>query len=473
MPDTPAPKGRLGLSLDASAQDFAKMFRTSPDQAIAAWEKRILPKKPSNSEQARAQKGLPNPKVPWKSSDVLWHGHSRAFFVARMTRADILSDIHQQVDRAIREGRTFEQFRRDLEPTLRAKGWWSGDEPDEKKLVRNPRTGQDEWTRLGTPRRLKTIYQTNLAVSYDAGNYQAMDEMSDLLPYQQYHVLDHGKNRRAVHQALDGKIFRADDPALNSIRPRNGWGCQCRMDAITESMARRQGELPEKSKIVTKMARVGNDGPEVQIQGIDLGGGKSFYPDPQWAYDAARHGQAVEDLAWSKISVLPQPAQKAFVDSIAKDPDLLARRTENWKAWTQGVKASEIAKKESVAIGWMDESLLTKVSKAAGKDVSPVVVTLDEDILHALRPSKAGAQALTLAQVQEIPAILAAPHQVVWDSSDMIVYGPERASLKSPSSRLKFHTKLVFKRDGSGNMTLVTAGEVNETALRTNGTVLK
>jgi len=75
--------------------------------------------------------------------------------------------------------------------------------------------------------------------------------------------------------------------------------------------------------------------------------------------------------------------------------------------------------------------------------------------------------------VQEIPAILAAPHQVVWDSSDMIVYGPERASLKSPSSRLKFHTKLVFKRDGSGNMTLVTAGEVNETALGTNGTVLK
>jgi len=470
MPE--APKKRLGISLDVSTQDVAKLFGVPAEQAIAAWEKRILPNKPSPGDVAKAAKGIPNPKIPWKSSDVLWHGHSRAFFVARMTRADILADIHKEVDRAIREGRTFEQFRRTLEPTLRAKGWWSGDEPDQKSLVRNPQTGQDEWTRLGTPRRLKTIYQTNKAVSYDAGHYKTMDDLADLLPYQQYHVLDHGKNRRAAHQALDGRIFRADDPALSSIRPRNGWGCECRMNSITERKARRQGELPEKSTLVTKMARVGRDGPEVQIQGIDLGGGKSFYPDPGWAYDVSRNARAVEDLAWRKISALPEPAQKTFVNSIAKDTGLFNSRASQWNTWTQGIKASEIAKGESVAIGWIDHPLLSKVTKAAGKSISPVVVTDDNAIKHALRPTKSSVQALTLEQVQEIPAILAAPYRAVWDGDNLIIYSPARASAKGLSKRVNAHTKLVFKRDASGNMTLVTASEVEASALSTVGTTL-
>lgn len=455
------------------------MFGVPPEHAIAAWEKRVLPDIPGKRDQARLAKGLPNPALPWKSSDVLWHGHSRGFFVARMTQADILKDVHTQVGRSIKEGRTFEQFRRELEPTLRTKGWWSGDEPNQKSLVRNPQTGEDEWTRLGTTRRLKTIYQTNHAVSYAAGNYEAMDELADLLPYQQYHTLDHGKNRRPSHQLLDGMVFAASDPALSSIRPPNGWGCQCHMVGITKRQALRAGPLPGHVQTTTKTMQVGRDGPQVQVTGVTVNG-KTMFPDPQWGYDPVRHSQAVEDLAWNKIRTLPAPAQKSFVDSIARDPGLLEKRTQHWKAWTQGVESAVLPQQQSVAVGWMDKEIHEAVEAGLGNPTSPVVITTDKGFYHAIRDSKNPFQQLTLEQAQEIPQILSSPDIAYWDKDGLILYGPERPSLKGIPGRDTARTKLIFKRppkvtkaNPGRNLELTTAAEMELSEVGSNGVKIK
>lgn len=457
MPENPF----HALKLEATPQDFARLFKTPPKMAIEAWEKRVLAPKPSRPEQANAAKGIPNPKLPWKSTDVMWHGHSRGFFVARMTRGDVLADIHSEVDRALKEGRTFEQFRRDLKPMLKAKGWWSGDEPDQKSLVRNPQTGQDEWARLGTTRRLKTIYQTNQRVAYAAGDYKAMDSVSDLLPYQEYRTLGHGPNRRQAHQLLHGRVFRADDPALSSIRPPNGWGCQCRMRAMTEGMARRVGALPEPSKVVSKTVEV--DGKPIVVRGVVTPGGVA-YPDPQWAYDVAEHGKAVEDLAWSKISKLPQPAQRTFVESIAKDPALLEQRTRHWSAWSSGVAESGLsAGKESVSVGWMPENVWTAMQGKKAHDLeaqSPVLLATPKSVLHSLRPKKDSKQALSKAQMQNLPWMLANATEWRWDGK-LLAY-----------SRLSADEwiRVVFDID-RGSLVMDTAAKVQRSAL--TGEVLR
>ena len=51
---------------------------------------------------------------------------------------------------------------RQLEPQLRALGWWG------RQVVPAPDGAEDE-VQLGSPRRLKTIYDTNMRVAYNAG----------------------------------------------------------------------------------------------------------------------------------------------------------------------------------------------------------------------------------------------------------------------------------------------------------------
>ncbi len=63
-------------------------------------------------------------KVSFDWRDVWQQEHAHAFTVAKAARADILADIHEAVDNAIREGTTLHQFRKQLTPLLQKKGWW-------------------------------------------------------------------------------------------------------------------------------------------------------------------------------------------------------------------------------------------------------------------------------------------------------------------------------------------------------------
>lgn len=455
----PEPNRLDGLRLEASPQEFSLLFRTPPEAAVAAWEQRVLPRLPKTSDLRNAEAGIPNPSLPWKSTDILWHGHSRAFYVARMTRADVLADIHGAVDRAIREGITFEQFKRDLKPLLQQKGWWSEDEPDQKSLVRNPQTGQDEWTRLGTTRRLRTIYETNLRVSYEAGNYRTMENVSDLLPYCVYKVAGHGKNRRPAHQQLDEMMF--PNPPPGAIKPPNGWGCKCAIRPITRGKARRMGATIQESTPVTQSAQIG--GKQVEIDGIALKGGKRFFPDPQWAYDISANSKAVEQLAWQKISRLPVTAQEAFLNSISQNPGLLAQRAAAFRTWIQGVKSSGIAKGEQMVVGWMNATIQAGVAANAGAAAaSPVLTIPDGSILHALRPDKAALQALTLQEMEAIPSIVAQPLQVFWHEDGLILYGPAKPPTGATGP---WFTRLVFKPGKGGVYSLTTTGKVQDSAL--------
>ena len=53
----------------------------------------------------------------WRDTDA--STHVRSFTVAKAMKLDILEDIQRAMDAAIAEGRTFEWFQDNLEPTLR------------------------------------------------------------------------------------------------------------------------------------------------------------------------------------------------------------------------------------------------------------------------------------------------------------------------------------------------------------------
>lgn len=162
-------------------------------------------------------------KIGWDWHQTLDDAHSRAFTVAKVAKLDLLQDIRQSLIQALEKGQSLEQWQSELEPTLRAKGWWG------KKTVINPE-GQEQKVQLGSPRRLRTIYHTNMRASYSAGRYKAMLEATATRPFWEYrHVTM--VNYREVHKAWNGTILRADDPFWSYAYPPSQFGCNCRVIA--------------------------------------------------------------------------------------------------------------------------------------------------------------------------------------------------------------------------------------------------
>ena len=117
------------------------------------------------------------------------------------------------------------EFAASLEPRLKAKGWWG-------RRVVDPDRGA-EIVQLGSPRRLQTIYRTNL---------------------------DDARTRPA-HAALDNLVFRHDDPFWDTHYPPNDWNCRCRVRALTaeEVEARGLTVSSSKGKLHAVQQRVGLD----------------------------------------------------------------------------------------------------------------------------------------------------------------------------------------------------------------------
>ena len=171
--------------------------------------------------------------ITWNWQEMRDQAHDQAFTVAKAMRLDLLSDIRGAVETALQEGQTLQQFIKDLQPTLESQGWWG-----QQVIVDSQGVG--ELVQLGSPRRLKTIYQTNLQSAYMAGRKASMEESSDTHPYWRYVAILDGKTRPS-YRALSGTVYRHDDPVWSVIYPPNGFNCRCRVTAPSESAVKRRG----------------------------------------------------------------------------------------------------------------------------------------------------------------------------------------------------------------------------------------
>lgn len=154
-------------------------------------------------------------KVGFRWQDVAAEAHAKAFTVAGVMKVDVLQDIRQALASSLKKGTTFEDFKKQLSPVLERKGWLG------KGMIVDPDTGEIEGKRL-TPRRLQTIFQTNMQSAYMAGRYASQMEQVDTHPYWEYvAVLD--SRTRPAHRALAGSIYRYDDPFWQTFYPPNGY----------------------------------------------------------------------------------------------------------------------------------------------------------------------------------------------------------------------------------------------------------
>ena len=203
----------------------------------------------------RQKVNIPSPK--W--ADILEGAHARAFTVAGATKEGMLTDFRAAIDKAIAQGTTLDEFRKDFDKIVASYGW------DYK--------GGRGW-------RTRVIYSTNLTTAYQAGRFQQMTDPDVLRyrPYWQYRHADGVKRPRPDHLAWDGLTLASSDPWWKTHYPPNGWGCHCYVDALSQRELERAGKKgPDEAPPVAMRKAVLNTsaGPlEIDVpKGIDPGWG--------------------------------------------------------------------------------------------------------------------------------------------------------------------------------------------------------
>lgn len=189
-------------------------------------------------------------KPSWNWHDTWKEAHSKSFTVAKAMKLDILQEIRNEVEKIFNEGITYQQFKKDLEPELQRLGWWG-----KMKAIDvpgySPALGIDpgKMIQLGSPRRLKIIYETNQFTAYNAGRFKSQWENRNARPYLEY-IQVQRPHKREEHALLHGHVFRINDPIIKKIYPPNGFGCACRMRALSKD------ELKERRLKVTQGSRI-------------------------------------------------------------------------------------------------------------------------------------------------------------------------------------------------------------------------
>ena len=225
-----------------------------------------------------------NNKLSWDWYELWQSAHRKSFTVAKAMREDILNDIRTVLDKALEEGKTFQEFQKELKPTLQKKGWWG-------EVVIVDSQGNTEKVQLGSMYRLKTIYSVNMQTAYQTGRYKTQIENTDNRPYWQYvAVLD--QRTRAEHAQLHDLVFPHDDPFWSSFYPPNGWRCRCRVRALSPRNVKKRnlyvessfGRLSQEDRLVSKKSG--------QYQPVtfytDPLTVKQIAPDVGWSYNPAK-----------------------------------------------------------------------------------------------------------------------------------------------------------------------------------------
>ncbi|WP_372400279.1 phage minor head protein [Azospirillum sp. HJ39] len=342
-------------------------------------------------------------RVAFSWKDVWQEEHAVAFTVAKMMEVDLLADVHRSLVAALNDGQSFDQWRKGLEPLLQARGWWG------KAIDTDPLTGEEQVVQLGSPRRLKTIFDTNVRMSMAAGQWERIDRLAPARPYLRY-VAVKDERTRPEHLAWNGTILKVGHPWWDTHSPPCGWGCRCTLQQLSAKDLERNGwtETATPPPLDPRPWVNNRTGETVEVPaGVDPGFG---YHKGKAARTASAARQLLE-----KMAALP-PELAATV----ADPKTLARQIgPEFREWVDGLALAR-PRGEMRPVGTLAPKVVTWLADNR-PDMMPesgALMVTDKGLSHLMRDAKKEAQRLLPADVKALPAILAEPQAVYFDTQD-------------------------------------------------------
>lgn len=215
--------------------------------------------------------------------DTASYEHAVSFTVAKMMGEDMLAETRAAVTDALANGTDFATFQKRLKPYLMARGWWG------QAVMGDPDTGEIQKVQLGSTRRLRTIYHTNLHTAYAAGQWERIQRNKKLFPYLKYIPSDAAEPREA-HKPFYNIVLPVDDPFWSTHFPPNGWGCKCNVRALTREQAEKTGI--SKSPVLKDVEHINTRTGEVE-----------YYPEgvnPSFAHNPGDRLEALLQMAQEK-----------------------------------------------------------------------------------------------------------------------------------------------------------------------------
>lgn len=315
--------------------------------------------------------------------------HAKAFTVAGAMKADLIMDLRGAVDKAISEGTTLAQFRKDFDAIVEKSGW--------------AYKGGRDW-------RTRVIYGTNLRTAYQAGRHQQMTDPAvvKMRPYWQYR---HGgsPNPRLEHLDWNGMVLAHDDPFWGSHYPPNGWGCKCRVVTLSRRDMKKLGkEGPDKAPKIEYREYKDREGNIRKVpKGIDPGwdynvGEASGLPRTAKTYmEKLRNVPA--DLGAAMAGELPDAAAEAYAGDV--------------REWITDIQGGNLERAGGTrVVGAMSRNTVEKLNELGASPDNAAITLEQRSVTHLLAEARKGQKALPEELVPEIAFLLQNPKAVVWDS---------------------------------------------------------
>lgn len=257
---------------------------------------------------------VPMPSAHW--SDLESGMHAKGFVVAGAVKSEMVCDFHGAITRAVEEGRTLADFRKDFDSIVAKHGW--------------SYRGKRGW-------RTATIYNTNMRMANNAASWKRMTDpdVMKARPYVMY-IGGLSSHPRKEHLAWNGIVLPLTDPWWDTHWPINAYGCKCKTRSLSLREMERDGIKPSKRPVDKtykwKHPATGrvHEIPEGIDPGFDHNPGKSSWGAPQ-ARDAAAKFESPQwkDMdAWGpdmygREERVPADKPKASLGEMVKNPSEL------------------------------------------------------------------------------------------------------------------------------------------------------
>ena len=206
----------------------------------------------------------------------------KAFAVAGIAKGDELDTVYQAIEKAISQGSTLEEFKKDCAAIFERRGW----------------RGKRAW-------RIDNIFRTNIQTAYNVGQYKQLMEDKAVFPVWQYSAINDARTR-PTHLAMDGRAWPANHPMWDVWFPPNGYRCRCSVIGLTARQAAARGITVEQV-----------DPTNTLIEPIDPGTGnrmpaRQLIPDPGFNVNPGK-------VYWGEIGDILTEKVERWADPI-KDP---------------------------------------------------------------------------------------------------------------------------------------------------------
>ncbi|WP_427340615.1 phage minor head protein [Caloranaerobacter sp. DY30410] len=203
---------------------------------------------------------------------------TKAFTVSGYTSLEVIKKFMDEIEKALNEGLTIEDFKKRMNDFLERKGY---------KGI--------------TPYQADNIFRTNIQTAYNVGHYRRMTQPSVLKarPYWMYDAVNDSKTR-PTHLAMDGKVFPANHKVWDTWYPPNGYRCRCGVRSLSERQVKAMGLKVETE--VPKMAETKiydpSKGKMVKSILIPLAVDPGFSTNPaktDWKPDLSKYPKVLRD----------------------------------------------------------------------------------------------------------------------------------------------------------------------------------